>query len=44
VWFGVADRRRHTALEIVQRLNTEMVKVLNSAEVKERFGPDSASM
>jgi len=37
VWFGVLTVAG-TPREIVQRLNTEMVKVLTSAEVKERFG------
>jgi len=37
VWFGVLTVAG-TPREIVQRLNTEVVKVLTSAEVKERFG------
>jgi tripartite-type tricarboxylate transporter receptor subunit TctC len=37
VWFGVLTVAG-TSREIVQRLNAEMVKVLTSAEVKERFG------
>jgi tripartite-type tricarboxylate transporter receptor subunit TctC len=37
VWFGVLTVAG-TPREIVQRLNTEMVKILTSAEVKERFG------
>src|SRR5437763_3033490 len=37
VWFGVLTVAG-TPREIVQRLNAEMVKVLTSAEVKERFG------
>src|SRR5438045_229072 len=37
VWFGVLTVAG-TPREIVQRLNTEMVRVLTSAEVKERFG------
>src|SRR5882672_2518354 len=37
VWFGVLTVSG-TPREIVQRPNTEMVKVLTSAEVKERFG------
>jgi len=37
VWFGVLTVAG-TPREIVQRLNSEMVKVLTSAEVKERFG------
>ena len=37
VWFGVLTVAG-TPREIVQRLNTEMVKLLTSAEVKERFG------
>jgi tripartite-type tricarboxylate transporter receptor subunit TctC len=37
VWFGVLTVAG-TPREIVSRLNTEMVKVLTSAEVKERFG------
>jgi tripartite-type tricarboxylate transporter receptor subunit TctC len=37
VWFGVLTVAG-TPREIVQRLNTEIVKVLTSAEVKERFG------
>jgi tripartite-type tricarboxylate transporter receptor subunit TctC len=37
VWFGVLTAAG-TPPEIVQRLNTEMVKILNSAEIKERFG------
>jgi tripartite-type tricarboxylate transporter receptor subunit TctC len=37
VWFGVLTVAG-TPREVVQRLNTEMVKILTSAEVKERFG------
>ena len=37
VWFGVLTVAG-TPREIVQRLNTEMVKILSSAEIKERFG------
>jgi tripartite-type tricarboxylate transporter receptor subunit TctC len=37
VWFGVLTVAA-TPREIVQRLNAEMVKVLTSGEVKERFG------
>ena len=37
VWFGVLTVAG-TPPEIVKRLNTEMVKILNSPEVKERFG------
>jgi tripartite-type tricarboxylate transporter receptor subunit TctC len=37
VWFGVLTTAG-TPPEVVQRLNTEMVKILNTAEVKERFG------
>jgi len=37
VWFGVLTVGG-TPREVVQRLNTEMVKVLTSAEVKARFG------
>jgi tripartite-type tricarboxylate transporter receptor subunit TctC len=37
VWFGVLTVAG-TPREIVQRLNTEMVKILTSAEIKERFG------
>jgi tripartite-type tricarboxylate transporter receptor subunit TctC len=37
VWFGVLTVAG-TPPEVVQRLNTEMVKILNSAEIKERFG------
>jgi tripartite-type tricarboxylate transporter receptor subunit TctC len=37
VWFGVLTVAG-TPREIVQRLNTEMVKILTSADVKERFG------
>jgi len=37
VWFGVLTAAG-TPREIVQRLNTEMVKILSSAENKERFG------
>jgi tripartite-type tricarboxylate transporter receptor subunit TctC len=37
VWFGVLTVAG-TPREIVQRLNTEIVKVLTSAEVRERFG------
>ena len=37
VWFGVLTVAG-TPRELVQRLNTEMVKILTSREVKERFG------
>ena len=37
VWFGVLTVAG-TPRDVVQRLNTEMVKILTSAEVKERFG------
>ena len=37
VWFGVLTVAG-TPREVVQRLNTEMVKILTSAEIKERFG------
>ena len=37
VWFGVLTVAG-TPREIVQRLNGEMVKILTSADVKERFG------
>jgi tripartite-type tricarboxylate transporter receptor subunit TctC len=37
VWFGVLTVAG-TPREIVQRLNAEMVKILSSAEIKERFG------
>jgi tripartite-type tricarboxylate transporter receptor subunit TctC len=37
VWFGVLTVAG-TPREIVQRLNAEMVKVLTSPEIKERFG------
>jgi len=37
VWFGVLTNAG-TPRDVVQRLNTEMVKILNSAEVKDRFG------
>ena len=37
VWFGILTLAG-TPREVVQRLNTEMVKILTSAEVKERFG------
>jgi tripartite-type tricarboxylate transporter receptor subunit TctC len=37
VWFGVLTVAG-TPREIVQRLNSEMVRILSSAEVKERFG------
>jgi tripartite-type tricarboxylate transporter receptor subunit TctC len=37
VWFGVLTVAG-TPPDVVQRLNTEMVKILNSADVKERFG------
>jgi tripartite-type tricarboxylate transporter receptor subunit TctC len=37
VWFGVLTVAG-TPVEVVQRLNTEMVKILNSADVKDRFG------
>jgi tripartite-type tricarboxylate transporter receptor subunit TctC len=36
VWFGVLAPAG-TPREIIQRLNTEMVRILNSADVKERF-------
>jgi tripartite-type tricarboxylate transporter receptor subunit TctC len=36
VWFGVLTVAG-TPPEVVQRLNTEMVKILNSVEVKDRF-------
>jgi tripartite-type tricarboxylate transporter receptor subunit TctC len=36
VWFGVLTVAG-TPPEVVQRLNTEMVKILNSADVKDRF-------
>jgi len=37
VWFGVLTVAG-TPRDVVQRLNAEMVKILTSAEVKERFG------
>jgi tripartite-type tricarboxylate transporter receptor subunit TctC len=37
VWFGVLTVAG-TPREVVQRLNSEMVKILTSPEVKERFG------
>ena len=37
VWFGVLTVAG-TPPDVVQRLNTEMVKILTSAEIKERFG------
>ena len=37
VWFGVLTVAG-TPRDVVQRLNSEMVKILTSAEVKERFG------
>lgn len=37
VWFGVLTVAG-TPPEVVQRLNTEMVKILNSPDIKERFG------
>jgi tripartite-type tricarboxylate transporter receptor subunit TctC len=37
VWFGVLTVAG-TPPEVVQRLNTEMVKILSSADVKDRFG------
>src|SRR4051812_8608973 len=37
VWFGVLTVAG-TPREIVQRLNADMVRILNSTEVKERFG------
>jgi tripartite-type tricarboxylate transporter receptor subunit TctC len=37
VWFGILTLAG-TPRDVVQRLNTEMVKILTSAEVKERFG------
>jgi tripartite-type tricarboxylate transporter receptor subunit TctC len=37
VWFGVLTVAG-TPREIVNRLNNEMVKILTSAEIKERFG------
>jgi tripartite-type tricarboxylate transporter receptor subunit TctC len=37
VWFGVLTVAG-TPREIVSRLNTEMVKILTSAETRERFG------
>jgi tripartite-type tricarboxylate transporter receptor subunit TctC len=37
VWFGVLTVAG-TPREVVQRLNTEMVKILSSPEIKERFG------
>ena len=37
VWFGVLTVAG-TPREVVQRLNTEMVKILTSPQVKERFG------
>ena len=37
VWFGVLTVAG-TPRDVVQRLNTEMVKILASPEIKERFG------
>jgi tripartite-type tricarboxylate transporter receptor subunit TctC len=37
VWFGVLTVAG-TPPDVVRRLNTEMVKILTSAEIKERFG------
>ncbi len=37
VWFGVLTVAG-TPREVVQRLNTEMVKILTSPEIRERFG------
>ncbi|HVQ60789.1 MAG TPA: tripartite tricarboxylate transporter substrate-binding protein, partial [Burkholderiales bacterium] len=37
VWFGILTVAG-TPRDIVQRLNTEIVKILTSAEVRERFG------
>jgi tripartite-type tricarboxylate transporter receptor subunit TctC len=37
VWFGVLTVAG-TPADVVQRLNSEMVKILTSTEVKERFG------
>ena len=37
MWFGVLTVAG-TPRDVVQRLNTEMVKILTSPEVKERFG------
>ncbi len=37
VWFGVLTVAG-TPREVVQRLNAEMVKILTSAEIRERFG------
>jgi tripartite-type tricarboxylate transporter receptor subunit TctC len=37
VWFGVLTVAG-TPRDVVQRLNTEMVKILTSPEIKERFG------
>jgi tripartite-type tricarboxylate transporter receptor subunit TctC len=37
VWFGVLTVAG-TPREVVQRLNSDMVRILTSAEVKERFG------
>ena len=37
VWFGVLTVNG-TPRDVVQRLNIEMVKILTSGEVKERFG------
>jgi tripartite-type tricarboxylate transporter receptor subunit TctC len=37
VWFGILTVAG-TPRDVVQRLNTEMVKVLTSAEVRDRFG------
>jgi tripartite-type tricarboxylate transporter receptor subunit TctC len=37
VWFGVLTMAG-TPREVVQRLNTETVRILNSAQIKDRFG------
>jgi tripartite-type tricarboxylate transporter receptor subunit TctC len=37
VWFGVLTVAG-TPRDVVQRLNTEMARILNSSEVKDRFG------
>jgi tripartite-type tricarboxylate transporter receptor subunit TctC len=37
VWFGILTVAG-TPRDVVRRLNTEMVKILTSAEIKERFG------
>jgi tripartite-type tricarboxylate transporter receptor subunit TctC len=37
VWFGVLTVAG-TPRDVVQRLNTEMVKILTSSEIRERFG------